>query len=235
MTSSITANWRSVSAAVAAAAVAAGRDPGAVEILASVKGRSPAQVLELLQAGARLIGHNRVQEMAAQLPEVRATWDAPLQVHMIGSLQTNKINAALQYAECVQSVDRIELAEKLSHAAVQRERELDVFVQVNASFEETKSGVDPMAAIGFAAQVAGLEGLRLRGLMTIGANSPDAGVVRASFERMAQLSEALVASRAPGTEDARELSMGMSGDYAAAIAAGATMVRIGSAIFGPRG
>lgn len=231
----IDARWAQVRSRVDAACAAAGREPGEVEILAAVKGQSPEAILEVLNAGCLLIGHNKVQEIDSTVPEVRSAWTgAPFEVHMIGGLQTNKVNAALRQVDCVQSVDRLELAQKLARAASERERILDVFVQVNASFEESKGGVDPMSAIGFAAQVASMEGLRLRGLMTIGANSPDTGVVRASLQRMAQLSEALVQSRAPGTEHAREISMGMSGDLEEAILAGATMVRIGTAIFGPR-
>lgn len=234
MTSDVNARWAALEERVTRACAAAGRDRSEVSILAAVKTQSVDAVLDALRAGCTLIGHNRVQEMTATVPEIRAQWDGPLEVHMIGGLQTNKVNATLREADCVQSVDRWDLAEKLSRAAVARERELDVFVQVNSSGEETKGGVEPMKAIDFAAQVAGLEGLRLRGLMTIGANSPDPGVVRASLRTMGSLSAALVASRAPGTETASELSMGMSGDLEEAIAAGATMVRLGTAIFGPR-
>ncbi|MDO5494486.1 MAG: YggS family pyridoxal phosphate-dependent enzyme [bacterium] len=226
--------WAAVRARVEAAARAAGRDPAEVQVLAAVKTQSSAKIVEALEAGCTVIGHNRVQEATATLPEVREGWDGPLEVHMIGSLQSNKVNAAMREFTCIQSVDRIELAEKLSRAAEERERELEVFVQVNSSGESTKSGVDVMQAISFAAQVAALPGLRLRGLMTIGANSPDPGIVRRSLLQMAQLSEALLASRAPGTTEARELSMGMSGDLEEAIAAGATMVRIGTGIFGAR-
>lgn len=231
---SVASGWLATVTRVAEACRMAGRDPGEVQILAAVKSQSVATVLAALRAGCRLIGHNRVQELAATVPGIHAAWAEPLEVHMIGALQSNKVNAALRYVDCVQSVDRMDLAVRLARAAVAQERVLDVFVQVNASFEASKGGVNPMTAVGFAAEVAGLEGLRLRGLMTIGANSPDPGVVRASLERMAQLSQALVASRAPATAQARELSMGMSGDLVAAVAAGATMVRIGTGIFGPR-
>lgn len=233
-TASIAERWKAVKARVAAACEAAGRDPSEVEILAAVKAQTPAAVLEALAAGCRVIGHNRVQEAARTLPEIRETWDGPLEVHMIGSLQSNKVNAALRVADCVQSVDRMDIAQRLSRAAMERDRVLDVLVQVNSSGEETKGGVGVMEAIPFAANVAALPGLRLRGLMTIGANSPEPLVVRRSLQQMAQLSEALIASRAPGTTEARELSMGMSGDLEEAIAAGATMVRVGTAIFGPR-
>ncbi|HHW83634.1 MAG TPA: YggS family pyridoxal phosphate-dependent enzyme, partial [Actinomycetales bacterium] len=231
---SVAERWAAVQTRVAAACAAAGRDPAEVQVLGAVKAQPPAKVLEALAAGLNVLGHNRVQEAAATLPEIREAWDGPLEVHMIGTLQSNKVNAALRHVDCVQSLDRLDLAQRLSRAAEQQERTLDVFVQVNSSGEETKGGVDVMEAIPFAAQVAALPALRLRGLMTIGAHSPDPGIVRRSLAQMAQLSEALVASRAPGTTEARELSMGMSGDLEEAIAAGATMVRIGTAIFGER-
>lgn len=232
--SEIAARWDAVAARVAESARAAGRDPADVQILAAVKTQTPAAISAALAAGCRVIGQNRVQELTATMPDVRAAWDGPVEVHLIGSLQTNKVNAALREVDCVQSVDRWELAEKLARGAQRRDRHLDVFVQVNASGEETKGGVEPEEAVEFAARVAGLDGLRLRGLMTIGANSSDDGVVRASLERMGELRDAVVGSGAPGTADARELSMGMSGDLDIAIECGSTMVRIGTAIFGPR-
>ena len=219
---------------VARACAVVGRNPSDVAILAAVKTQTPERVVEALAAGVRLVGHNRAQELTAMEPQVRELWTGPYETHFIGALQTNKVNQVLRHATCVQSVDRLELAQRLSNAAMRHERTLEVFVEVNASGEETKAGVRPDAAVDFAADVAALEGLRLRGLMTIGARSPDAGVVRAGFEEMARLSAVLLASGSPGTATANELSMGMSTDLDLAIAAGATMVRVGTALFGPR-
>lgn len=153
-----------------------------------------------------------------------------METHFIGQLQTNKANRAVELVSCVHSVDRMSLARKLSTAASAREKILDVFVQVNASGEETKAGASPADAVQFALDVAALPALRVRGLMTIGANSPDAEVVDRSFSLMQELSAAVVGEGL----DARELSMGMSQDLDAAIAHGATMVRIGTEIFGQR-
>lgn len=229
---SLVDRWTGVVEHVADLARAAGRDPGDVQILAAVKTRSVEEIVAVLNAGCQVVGHNRVQEITATIPGVREAYAGDLEVHMIGGLQTNKVNAALREVDVVQSVDRWSLAERLSRAAVRREKDLAVFVQVNASAEDTKGGVSPEEAVEFASRVAELDGLHLRGLMTIGANSPDAGVVRASLERMAELRDELV--REPGLAHAYELSMGMSGDLEPAINAGSTMVRIGSAIFGPR-
>lgn len=228
----IAARWAELEERVARACAVVGRSAGEVAILAAVKTRPPEQVVEVLAAGARVLGHNRAQELAAVEPRVRELWPGGYETHFIGALQTNKVNQVLCHATCVQSVDRIELAGKLSAAACRLERTVEVFVEVNASGEPTKAGVAPEEALDLAGAVAALEGLRLRGLMTIGANSPDPGVVRAGFEEMSRLSAELVGRSA--TAGARELSMGMSGDLDLAVAAGATMVRVGTALFGPR-
>ena len=153
---------------------------------------------------------------------------------MIGHLQRNKVNQVLATATGVESVDSLALAEALSVRCARDGRVLDVLVQVNVSGEESKSGVRPDDAPALATAVATLDGLRLRGFMTIGANSPDETVVRAGFARLRAVRDVVVGSGSPGTADARELSMGMSGDLELAVAEGATIVRVGTAVFGPR-
>lgn len=233
--SEIAANWRAVVARVAEAARAAGRPPSSVAVLAAIKTQDLARVVAALDAGCRIVGQNRAQELTALAPDVERERPGLAETHFIGGLQLNKVNAVLRYADSVQSVDRDALAEKLSRGAVDRGRDLGVFVQVNASGEESKGGVAPGDAVAFASRVAALPGLVLRGLMTIGAHSPDPNVVAAGFRTMQRLSAELTASGAPGTAGAHELSMGMSADMDVAIAHGATMVRVGTAIFGPRG
>lgn len=237
MEQQIAAAWDAVSARVAAACAAAGRSPSDVTVLAAVKTRTPDEVLAALAAGCTVIGQNRAQELTAVSPVLAERWDGPLETHFIGGLQTNKVNQVLRHADAVQSVDRWDLAERLSAAAVRRidagGSPLGVYVQVNASGEDTKGGVEPADAVAFARRVAALDGIVLRGFMTIGANSPDPEVVARSLAVLPRLREDLVSG--PGdVTDAVELSMGMTGDLQAAIAAGSTMVRIGSAIFGPR-
>lgn len=216
---------------IAAAAQSVGRDPAEVHLLLAVKTQTPEAVLAAIDAGAHLLGHNRAQELVAMGPALAG---APHQMHFIGHLQSNKIHQALPWVACVQSVDSPLLATRLDRAAGHAGRSLDVFLQVNTSGEETKWGVDPRQALDLAYAIGALPHLRLRGLMTIGANTPDTDEVRASFERLAQIRAAVLASGAPGTDHAVELSMGMSGDLEHAVAAGSTMVRIGSAVFGPR-
>lgn len=217
---------------VAEAARDAGRDPAEVAILLAVKAQSVATVREVVAAGGRLLGHNRAQELVAMAPGLAGS---PHEMHFIGHLQTNKVSHVLPWVACVQTVDSPRLAARLDRAAGHEGRVLDVFVQVNTSGEPAKSGIAPEHALALAFAVGAAEHLHLRGLMTVGANTPDAGVVRRSFDHLADLRDALAASGVPGTADARELSMGMSGDLALAIAAGSTMVRIGSAVFGQRG
>lgn len=220
-----------VRARIAAAERSAGRPAGSVRLLLATKTVPAPLVRAAIAAGVDLIGENRVQELVAKGPALAGL---PVEVHLIGHLQGNKANAALRWASCVQSVDCLEIAARLATRSADAGRVLDVLVQVNVSHEPTKFGVPPDAAPDVAAQVAALAGLRLRGFMTIGARSPDAGVVRAGYARLRAVRDAVVASGAPGTADATSLSMGMSGDLEQAIAEGATIVRIGTAVFGAR-
>ena len=216
---------------VADAATGAGRDPAEVRVLLAAKTMPPPMVRAAVLAGARLLGQNRVQELdavAQDLADLGPTW------HVIGRLQSNKVNTALRWASAVQSVDDVDLAARLSRRCEVLDRELEVWVQVNVSGEDTKGGVAPWAAVDLAAEVAALPRLRLAGLMTIGARSSDPGVVRAGYARLRSLRDAVQASGAPGTHEAGGLSMGMSGDLELAVAEGATLVRIGQAVFGPR-
>ena len=163
-----------------------------------------------MRSGFPLIGENRVQELVSKAPELDELLDGtPFVRHFIGRLQSNKIGAMLPLVSCVQSVHSAELAGKLAHHADDAGRRLEVMVQVMTQ-----------------------PALELRGLMTIGLNDPDRGAVRAGYLRLAELSAEI--RKLPGAVGADALSMGMSGDFELAIAAGATVVRIGSAAFGAR-
>ncbi len=231
---------------VDAAATAAGRDPADVRLLLATKTQDAPTVLEAVAAASDLataagddrpvlVGENRVQELVAKAPELADLVSAGrLEVHMIGHLQRNKINATLATASCIETVDGLALAEAVAARCARDGRTLDVMVQVNVSGEESKSGVGPGAAAALAADVAALDGLRLTGFMTIGARSDDEAVVRAGFARLRGIRDEVVANGAPGTEHARDLSMGMTGDLELAVAEGATIVRVGTAVFGAR-
>ncbi len=216
---------------IARAAEAAGRTPSDVRLLLATKTLPDDVVRAAVLAGADLVGENRVQELVAHAAAVA---DLGPEVHLIGHLQSNKVTAVVHperpIVRCVQSIDGLGLAQRLSRRCVDLDRELDVMVQVNVSGEATKSGVPPEAAADLAGQVAALPRLRLTGFMTIGLNSPDAAAVRSGYARLRAVRDAVVRDL-PG---ARELSMGMSGDLELAVAEGATIVRVGTAVFGAR-
>src|SRR5699024_2922035 len=178
----------------------AGRDDE-VEILLAVKTHTAETIRAAIEAGGRLIGHNSAQELVATDHDLT---DRVHEIHFSGMLQSNKVNQVLRHATCVQSVHTARLADRLSRAAENREFTQDVFLQVNTSGEDTKSGVAPEEALDLAAHVGSLERLRLRGLMTIGANSSDTGVVRASYDALAARREEIGASGAARTGEARD-------------------------------
>lgn len=215
-----------------AAAASAGRDPRTIELLLAVKTLTADRIREAIAAGGGLLGHNRAQELAATEPDLA---DLEHTTHFIGRLQSNKAAQVARLVSCVQSVASTHLAERLNRVRQAHDADpLGVMIQVNTSGEETKAGVHPREAGELAAVIARLPGLRLEGFMTIGANTADLERVRDSYDVLAAIRNEVVASGAPGTENARALSMGMSGDLEIAIAAGATMVRVGSAVFGGR-
>jgi pyridoxal phosphate enzyme (YggS family) len=242
----LTARLGRVRERIAMAEAAAGRAPGSVRLLLATK-TVPAELIRLaLEADtlARaasaddrgiqtpvLLGENRVQELVAKAPDLI---DLAPELHLIGPLQSNKITHALRWATCVETVGSVELAARLAERGAVVGRVLDVFVQVNVSAEATKHGVSPDAATALGIEVAALGSLRLRGLMTIGANTPDTAAVRAGYVVLRHLRDEIADSGARGTADATELSMGMSGDLELAIAEGATIVRTGTAVFGSR-
>lgn len=244
MTTPITADltairerWAAVRQRVIDAASIVGRDPADIDVLVATKTQPVEAVRAVIDAGARLIGENRVQELLTKTPGLAdLAGSGAVNIHLIGTLQRNKINAVLAggAVSCVQSIDTAVLAEALSRRCLASGRELNVMVQVNVSGESTKSGVTPDDAAQLARHVAALPGLQLHGFMTIGARSSDERVVRAGFARLRAVRDQVAGPGEPGTQTATALSMGMSSDLEWAIAEGATLVRVGSAIFGSR-
>lgn len=213
---------------VAAAAARSGRAPDAVTLIGVVKTLPATVVAEVVGLGLTDLGENRVQEAEAhQLGVARqaARW------HMIGHLQRNKAGKALALFDLVHGVDDAEVAGALQRRAESVGRVLPVLIEVNTSAEASKFGVAPEGLVPLAERVAALTHLALRGLMTVGAPVTHAADARPGFVRLRELRDAL--SRRLGTA-LPELSMGMSGDYEVAIEEGATLVRVGSAIFGER-
>lgn len=217
---------------IAEAAEASGRTGDAIELVVATKALSPEQTDAVLAAGVSVVGESRAQE----LRDKAAVWDRwNPQLDFIGTLQTNKLPMVLDRIDRLHTVDRISLADALERRLSATDRVLDVFTQVNVSGEPSKSGVAVSDAVAFAEEISQRDHLRLRGLMTIGLHAPDnPAEVQRGYATLAQLRDVIVASSSPRTDDAVELSMGMSGDLELAIAAGATIVRVGTAITGPR-
>jgi len=230
-TAALPARLAAVRARIAKACHDAGRDPSEVRLLLASKMVSATVARAAVAAGATLLGENRVQELVAKGPELVGLG---AEVHLIGHLQGNKVRDAVRWAGCVESVDSEGLGERLEARCAAAGRTLDVMVQVNVSGEGSKSGVTPEQALALAVHLAGLPHLHLRGFMTIGANVPDDVVVRAGYARLRAVRDEVLGTGVPGTSDALELSMGMSGDLELAIVEGATIVRVGSAVFGER-
>jgi len=213
------------------AAAAGHRRPGEVKLMLASKTVPVGRIAQAIDLGATLIGENRVQEVVAKAPDLAGRGH---RMHLIGPLQSNKINAALRHVDCIETIATAELAAKLSLRCLERPAPIDVMVQVNTSGEPTKAGCSPAQAFDLAARVGQLPGLRLVGFMTVGLNSPDAAAVLASYVALAEIRRAVLASGEAGTDQAGELSMGMSADLELAIRAGATIVRLGTAVFGAR-
>lgn len=220
-----------------AAAARAGRDGAEITLLLATKTRTPAQIaemIELLQERGRRIavGENRAQEIAKHEDPLLAGNGVPR--HFIGRLQTNKARDVIAFAELVHSVDRDDIADALERRSELADVRRDVLVQVNTSGEESKGGYAPTleALAPIVERLRGSERLRPVGLMTIGANTSDETAVRASLRSLRELRDAL--RERLEIPELTELSMGMSGDLEIAVEEGATIVRVGSALFGPR-
>lgn len=215
---------------IADAALAAGREPGEVRLLLATKTVDPERIRVAIEAGADLVGENRVQEVR---PKYEALDDLDYERHFIGHLQSNKVNALVPYVSCIESLDRLSLADRLQKRLEREGETMEVLIQVNTSGEESKFGIEPDAAVGFVREVAQRDALRVRGLMTIGLFTEDPDVARPSLAALRETADRVREEGIDGVEMA-ELSMGMSGDLEVAIAEGATIVRVGSAVFGER-
>jgi PLP dependent protein len=218
----IRANLGRVQEAIARACARAGRSPDHVLLIAVSKTMDVERVRLAIEAGVAALGENRVQEAKEKI----AALGHPVPWHLIGSLQTNKARDAARLFDWIHSVDRVELARELSRRAHSAERELSVLLQVNLGDEPQKGGVAPAELKPLLEAVSTLPGLRVRGLMAIPPAAADPERTRPHFRRLRELRDEL------GLE---HCSMGMSADYEIAIEEGATMVRVGTAIFGPRG
>jgi PLP dependent protein len=224
-------NIKSIRERIANAATGCGRSPGDIVLLAVSKTFSAAAVSQAAQAGLRQFGENRVQEAEEKIPFFRDMPD--LEWHLIGHLQSNKARRAAELFDVIHSVDSIKLAEKLNQASLEIGKTLSVLLQVDLGGEETKFGADPSQILEMACAIGGFKAVSLNGLMTIPPFFEDPEKARPYFEKLRELRETLESNQ-PGCLGKQHLSMGMSNDFEVAIREGATIVRVGTAIFGSR-
>jgi pyridoxal phosphate enzyme (YggS family) len=223
----VTENFRKIQDLLANAAKVAGRTPNSVRLLAASKTQSPETVLEAISCGQRDFGENFAQE---GIDKMQAIGRDDLIWHFIGHLQSNKTRAVAENFDWVHTVDRLKIAERLSKQRPYYAADLNVCIQIDIDNEDSKHGIPAKQALELAKAVNELPKLRLRGLMCIPMARHGFDEQREPFARMHQLSEEIAVA---GLEN-DTLSMGMTGDFPAAIAEGATIVRIGTALFGPR-
>ncbi len=247
----VIANLRGVQARIAAAAARVRRDPAAIKLVAVTKSGRVDQIFDLIRAGPRSFGESRVQQLQLRYAEVKA-WlerenaasaagngyaqaalgETPIEWHMIGHLQTNKASAAVTYSNLIHSVDSLRLVELLGEIGVRRGIKIPILLEVNTTDDPDKYGMPPMAAFHVAEETANVPGLKFLGLMTMARHADNPEEARPAFVRLRELFED-IAARKTGGPHFKHLSMGMSGDFEVAIEEGATIVRVGSALFAP--
>jgi len=229
METDIVSNIRMIRERIIAAAARAGRDPGGIQLMAVSKTVPPGRILEAMEAGITLFGENYVQEAREKIPAVghNISW------HMIGHLQTNKVKYVINLFDWIHSVDRLELARELDKRAGQNNRKLNALIEVNVSGEESKNGVEASHALELVRQVSVLPNLNVRGLMTMPPYSDNPETSRPYFKALRSLRDEISIAAISGIR-MDELSMGMTDDFEVAIEEGATIIRVGRAIFGER-
>lgn len=220
-----------VRARIAAAALEVGRDPAEITLEAATKTQSADTVRAAIAAGITVCGENRVQELCQKLDEFAYDGAA---VHFIGHLQTNKINKVVGRVELIESVSSVKLLEGIDACARKLGRVQDILLEVNIAAEESKSGLGPQEVLAAAGLAAEMPGVRLRGLMAIPPIAQDVGANRKFFHKMRELYVDIIRKMMDNKATINCLSMGMSRDYADAVREGATLVRVGTGLFGPR-
>jgi hypothetical protein len=226
----IRANLQQLRANIAAIAERCGRDPREIELLAVSKRMTVEQTREAWHCGQTLFGENFVQEAAEKIPQL----DPAIRWHFIGHLQSNKARQAARLFAMVETVDRMKLAAELNRHAAAGGRVLEILVQVNVGREPQKSGMAPQNVEQFLSELGRLQHLRVRGLMTIPPYSENPELARPYFRALKELADHCRSRGLFADNSSVVLSMGMSGDYPVAIEEGATLLRIGTAIFGER-
>ena len=225
----VAANYRKIVGRMHEAAEKVGRDARAIKLLAAAKSQSIEAIRKAMAAGVTMIGENYVQEAKAKQNEISRS----VEWHMIGHLQRNKVKAALEIFDVIESLDSHSLARELDKEAAKRGKTVRTFVEVNLAGEETKSGMAKERVRSLLEDVGTLSHITVEGLMTVPPFRENPEDVRRYFRELTELRAKLSDLRLPNV-DLKELSMGMTHDYKVAIEEGATIVRIGTALFGPR-
>ena len=223
----LAANLDIVNARIRAACLRVGRDPGSVTLLAVSKGQPPERIKEAANAGLLRFGENRVQEAKAKIPQC----PNQLRWQMIGHLQSNKSRDAVHWFEMIQSVDSLALAQEINKWADKHAKNMPILLEVNIAGEASKFGYEPGQLLLELEAINRLRRVEVHGLMTMAPWTPDPEKVRPAFRRLRELKEACEQTLGAPLP---HLSMGMSGDFEVAIEEGATMVRLGTILFGPR-
>jgi PLP dependent protein len=224
---SIRTNLERLRERIALACRNSGRKESEITLLAVTKGVEPVRILEAINCGVKEIGENRIQEAESKfslLPQEARR-------HLVGHLQTNKVKKALELFDMIQSIDSLKLAREINHRS--GKKKVPLLVEVNTSGEATKTGIRPQETLDFLQKSAELENLIILGLMTVGPLTDDQTVIRNSFHTLRNLFEQAACLNIPNCK-MEYLSMGMSSDFEIAIQEGANLLRIGTAIFGPR-
>lgn len=225
---SVSENLSNVLASIREVEAAHGREPGSVKLVAVSKTKPVDLIAEVLAEGQLDLGENRVQEMTLKQPQLPgARW------HLIGQLQRNKVKYIAEFVHLIHSVDSEKLVAEIDKQARKHERVIDCLLQINISDEEQKSGLNEVEAKTLLMHMTEYPNVRIIGLMGMAEHTDDMEVVGAQFRRLREARDRFAMIRVPGVE-IRELSMGMTHDYEVAIKEGATMLRIGSAVFGVR-
>ncbi len=231
--SALNGNIRAVRERIEKACAKAGRRPEEISLVAVSKTVPAERLREAVDAGLTLFGENRLQEAAPKIEALRDAASAGVTWHMVGHLQRNKVKKAVAVFDMIQSVDSYELAVEIDRRSREIGRTMDVLVEVNTSAEATKFGGRPQDTVDLVERMSHLNGIAVRGLMTIGAFTEDESAVRQCFVTLRDVARKTQEAGISGVE-MRYLSMGMTSDFEIAIEEGSNMVRIGTAIFGPR-